>query len=85
VGGTITGVGPDSVSLSLEHGQTATVKINSSTVVKVMGKVVSGPSELKPGMRAMVLGEHLSVGQPATEIRAYAPQTEANHTSSSHR
>ena len=50
-----------------------TVKINSATVIKVLGKPVSGSFRTKTGMSAIAIGDHLSMGQPATEIRAYPP------------
>ena len=74
VPGTITQVGSDSVSIKLGNGQIITIKMNDATVVKVNGQAAKA-SDLSAGMNAMVIGQHLSMGNPATEIRAYTPTT----------
>ena len=72
--GTITAVGSGSISIQPAGGQPVAVTINEATVVKVGGKVATA-AELKVGIRAAVVGQHISMGQPATEIRAYLPTT----------
>ena len=67
-------MGSDSVSIKLGNGQVVTIKINDATVVKVNGQPATA-ADLKVGMNAMVIGQHLSMGNPATEIRAYMPKT----------
>lgn len=81
VSGIIAAVGNGDISLKLGNGQTIPLKFNSGTVIKVMGKPVEGASALQPGMKAFVAGDHLSLGQPATEIRAYPPSTESGQSS----
>lgn len=73
VTGVITQVGSDGVTIKLGNGQTPTIKVNNATVVKVDGKAVK-LADLKAGMSTMVIGEHLSQGNPAKEIRAYTGQ-----------
>ena len=77
VSGTITQVGSDSVSIKISNGQVITIKMNDATVVKVNGQVAKA-SDLNVGMNAMVIGQHLSLGNPATEIRAYTPKPATN-------
>ena len=74
VSGTITQVGSDSVSIKISNGKVITIKMNDATVVKVNGQAAKA-SDLNAGMNAMVIGQHLSMGNPATEIRAYTPTT----------
>jgi preprotein translocase subunit YajC len=76
--GTIGEVTKDSLSIKPANGPAVTVKVNEATVVKVSGKSATGISDLKAGMRAMVLGEQLATGQAATEIRAYPPPAGAS-------
>ncbi len=66
VTGSITQVGSDSVSLKRSNGKVITIKINDATVVKVNGQAATA-ADLKVGMNALVLGQHLSMGNPATE------------------
>ncbi|MCX6995993.1 MAG: hypothetical protein NTV49_02650 [Kiritimatiellaeota bacterium] len=70
--GTITQVGANSISIQPNKGQPIAVNYNSATVVKVNGQVAKA-SDLKVGMTAMVIGQHISMGTPITEIRAYMP------------
>ena len=74
VSGIITQVGSDSVSIKIANGKVIAIKINEATVVKVNGQAVKA-ADLKADMKAMVIGNHLSAGNPATEIRAYTPQS----------
>jgi RNA polymerase sigma factor (sigma-70 family) len=77
--GTITQVGETSVSIQPSGGDPVAVTINAATVVKVNGKVATA-ADLQVGMRAFAVGDHLSVGQPATEIRAYTPKPQGTGT-----
>jgi preprotein translocase subunit YajC len=81
--GTITEVGTNSIALKAGNAPAVTVKIAAATVVRLAGKPVASVADLKVGMRALALGEHLSTGQPATEIRAYRPQLGSSQTSPS--
>lgn len=79
--GTITDVGSGSITVQPVHGgKPVTVNYNSSTVVKVNGKAATA-DDLKVGMHAGISGQHLSLGNPATEIRAYTPSTSTRPTS----
>ena len=71
--GTLTQVGATSISIQFGSGDPIAITINGATVVKVNGQLATA-ADLQVGMRAMVIGNHLSLGQPATEIRAYMPK-----------
>jgi preprotein translocase subunit YajC len=69
--GTITATGADSVMIQPAKGQPLAVKFNDATVVKVNGQVGKA-ADLQAGMKIIVFGQHISLGTPVTEIRAYA-------------
>ncbi|MCY2931512.1 MAG: DUF5666 domain-containing protein [Planctomycetota bacterium] len=79
VGGAITAIGADSITLQPKDGQAVTVSVNAATVYKVNGKAatlgdVKAGMDLKVGMRAYAF---VKEGQPASEIRAYTPKPPA--------
>jgi hypothetical protein len=71
VSGTITQVSDSRMTLQFGNGQTIAVNFNAATVVKVNGQAAKA-SDLKVAMRALAIGQHISLGTPVSEIRAYA-------------
>ena len=81
VGGTITAVGEGTVTFQASPDKTVTVAVNDDTVVKVQGKAGT-LADLKVGMHAYAF---VTAGQPATEIRAYAPKPTAAASTPPHK
>ena len=73
VGGTVTAVGADTITLQPGTGPAVTVSVNAGTVFQVNGKA-GQLADVKAGMRAYAFGRE---GQPATEVRAYTPRPHA--------
>lgn len=70
VNGTISQVGDGKITIQGVDQTSSSATFNSSTVVKINGKVATA-EELKVGMRAAVLGDP---AKPATQIHAYMPR-----------